>query len=172
MRRILIIGPGGSGKSTLARRIGDCTGLPVVHLDSMYWKEGWVETPKEEWARVVQDLAAREAWVMDGNYGGTLDLRLAVADTVVFLDLPRWVCLWRVVKRRIWFHGRSRPDMCPGCPERLSWAFLKWIWSYPRARRPGILQRLQAAASAKRVIILDSRAAVRRAVEGFCREAA
>ena len=161
MQRVLIIGAGGSGKSTLAMRIGECTGLPVVHLDSLFWKEGWIETPRAEWTRVVQELLSQEAWVMDGNYGGTLDLRLAVADTIIFLDLPRVVCLWRVVKRRLRFHGRSRPDMGSGCPERLTWEFIKWIWRYRRERRPAIVEKLKVVASDKRVIILDSQAAVR-----------
>ncbi len=79
MKRIAIIGPGGAGKSTLARQIGAKTGLPVIHLDAHYWHEGWVETPKEEWAQAVRELAEGEAWVMDGNYGGTMEIRLPAA---------------------------------------------------------------------------------------------
>ena len=160
MRRVLVIGSGGAGKSTLAAEIGAALGLPVLHLDALYWRAGWVPTPEAEWRARVAELVARDAWVMDGNYGGTLDVRLAACDAVVFLDLPRWLCLARVLRRRLRHAGGARPDMAPGCPEQLSWAFVRWIWSYPRRRRPAILRRLAALPPDRRVVVLDSRAAV------------
>jgi adenylate kinase family enzyme len=93
---------------------------------------------------------------MDGNYSGTLDLRLAACDSVIFLDFPRLVCLWRVIRRRIRFRGRSRPDMAHGCPEHLTWEFIRWIWNYPTERRPRILARLSALGNDRRVIVLSS----------------
>ena len=93
---------------------------------------------------------------MDGNYGGTLDLRLGACDTVVFLDLPRSLCLWRVLKRQVRWGGRSRPELPAGCPERFSWEFLKWIWTYPTRRRAGILQRLDRLQPGTTVIRLQS----------------
>jgi hypothetical protein len=80
-----------------AARLAERTGLPLIHLDAMYWRPGWVKTPKDEWSRTVDRLLTRDRWVMDGNYAGTLDRRLAACDTVIFLDLPRTVCLWRAV---------------------------------------------------------------------------
>src|ERR1051326_8693301 len=94
-----------SGKSVLATRIAAQTGLPLIHLDALFWKPGWVETPRDEWRRTVEELVEGDAWVMDGNYGGTLDLRLAACDTVLFLDFPPIVCLCRVLKRRVQFHN-------------------------------------------------------------------
>ena len=93
---------------------------------------------------------------MDGNYGGTLERRLAKCDTVVFLDLPRVVCLARVLKRRLQFRGRARPDMNPGCPERLSWEFLSWIWNYPVQKRPKILARLARLHPGQKSVVLTS----------------
>ena len=167
MRRVLVIGSGGAGKSTFAARLGAATGLPVIHLDACYWRAGWDPMPKDEWTRTVDALAARDAWVMDGNYGGTLERRLAACDTVVFLDLPRLVCLWRVTRRALRYRGRTRPDMAPECPERLTWEFVRWVWDYPRTRRPGILRRLADLAGTKRVVILEST----RDVERFLRAA-
>ena len=161
-----MIGSGGAGKSTFAARLGAVTGLPVVHLDACYWRAGWEPTPKDEWARAVDEIASRDAWIMDGNYGGTMERRLAACDTVVFLDLPRAICLWRVTRRALRYRGRSRPDMAPGCPERLTWEFARWVWDYPRRRRPGILARLDALAGAKRVVVLRST----REVERFLRD--
>lgn len=159
-QRIMIIGAGGAGKSTLARAVGARLGLPVHHLDALHWHAGWVSTPPDAWARAVAALAAEPRWVIDGNYGGTLDVRLAACDTVVFLDLPRLVCLWGAVRRRWRYAGRARPDMAPGCPERLAPEFLWWIWRYPRTRRPGILRRLAALPPGTQVVVLRSRRAV------------
>ena len=170
MRRVLVIGPGGAGKSTLARAIAERVGLPLVHLDACYWRGGWVPTPADEWAATVARLTAGDAWVMDGNYGGTLDARLAACDTAIFLDLPRLVCLWGVVRRWLRYRGRTRPDLAAGCPEQLSWEFVQWIWTYPRRRRPGVLARLRALEGGKRVVILRSRRAVRRFVESLAQE--
>jgi adenylate kinase family enzyme len=167
VQRVLVIGSGGAGKSTLAVRLGERTGLPVVHLDRLYWRPGWVPTPRDEWPRTVAALLARDRWVMDGNYGGTLDQRLRACDTVVFLDLPRAVCAWRVVGRALRFRGRSRPDMGEGCPERVTYEFLRWIWHYPRRARPEVLRKLAALAADKTVVVLRSDAEVERFVGGL-----
>jgi adenylate kinase family enzyme len=156
MERVLVIGSGGSGKTTAAKILAGRLGLPLIHLDALYWRPGWIPTPADEWRRTVAELVARPRWVMDGNYAGTLDTRLASCDTVVFLDLPRRVCLWRIVKRRLRYSGRTRPDVAPGCPERLTWEFVKWVWSYPKRRRAGILDRLSKL-TGRRVIIVSSR---------------
>lgn len=92
----------------------------------------------------MTQLVAGDRWLIDGNYGGTLDLRLAAADAVVFLDTPRLRCLVRIVRRALKHRGRSRDDMTPGCPERLTWEFVRWVWSYPATRRPRILSELKA----------------------------
>ena len=98
MKRILIIGSGGAGKTTLARQLGKLLDLPVVHLDALYWQPGWTETPKQVWNDKIQDLLLQDSWVMDGNYGGTLDQRIVAADTIIFLDISRLTCLFRVIK--------------------------------------------------------------------------
>ena len=167
MQRVLVIGSGGAGKSPFAARLGAATGLPVVHLDAYYWRAGWDPTPADEWTRTVDALAAGDAWVMDGNYGGTLDRRLAACDTVVFLDLPRLLCVWRIVARWLRHLGRTRPDMAPGCPERMTWEFLRWGWHYPRDRRPTVLRKLDALAPPRRAVVLRTRGAV----EAFLRHA-
>lgn len=172
MRRILLIGSGGAGKSTLARTLAERTELPLIHLDALYWRPGWVETPAAEWRGIVAGLLQREAWVMDGNFGSTLDLRLAACDTVIFLDLSPAVCLWRVMKRRLRYRGESRPDMTQGCPERLDLDFLLWIAFYRLRRRKAILGKLVAAAgNGKRAIVLNSDAAVAAFVSALPRPA-
>ncbi|MGF1470710.1 MAG: DNA topology modulation protein [Rubrobacteraceae bacterium] len=166
-RRVLIVGAGGSGKSTLAVRLGELLNLEIVHLDQHYWSAGWKETPREEWEYTVQSLVRRESWVMDGNYGGTMDLRLAAADTVIFLDLSRNLYLRRVLVRRLRYAGRSRPDMPAGCPERLTFEFLKYLWKYPTERRPGVLRKLDSLSPDKTVFVLRSPTEIGQLVSGL-----
>jgi adenylate kinase family enzyme len=160
MRKVLVIGSGGSGKSTFSRRLGALLELEVIHLDSLYWSAGWVEMPKPEWRETVAELLNRSAWIMDGNYSGTLDIRLAACDTVIFLDLSRLVCVWRVLKRAALYRNQRRPDMAEGCPERLNLDFLKWVWGYHKRSRPKIVRLLEA--TSKQVIWLSSPLEVKR----------
>lgn len=154
MKHILVIGSGGAGKSCFAAQLAARTGLPLIHLDAYYWRSGWEALPDTEWIAKVDELLAGEQWIMDGNFGGTLERRLSACDTVVFLDLPMWLCLWRVVRRRIQFHGRARPDMTSGCNERLTVDFLWWIISYPVQRRPALRRRLAQLRPDQQVFVI------------------
>ena len=155
-----MIGPGGAGKSTVANQLGKLLNMQVIHLDKLYWHAGWIETPKSNWRETVAELLGRDAWIMDGNYSGTLDLRLQACDTVIFLDMSRALCIWRVLKRAIMYRNKSRPDMAEGCPERLTVEFLLWIWNYPRKTRPKVVRMLESAVAEKRIIWLRSQADV------------
>lgn len=158
IRRVAIIGSGGAGKTTLARELGAKTGIPVIHLDRLYWSAGWVPTPREGWLERQREVLAQEGWIIDGNYGSTMALRLAAANTIIFLDTPRLRCLWRVLKRRLTYANRTCPDMGEGNPERLTGEFLRFVWNYPK-QRPAILQRL-AQLEDKRVVHLRGDRAV------------
>ena len=167
MRKIAIIGSGGAGKSTLARQLGEKLGIDVIHLDAHFWKPGWTATPDDEWRPLVEELASRDEWIIDGNYGNTLDIRLAAADTVIFLDFSNILCLWRVVKRRIQYHGRTRPDLNAGCPEQIDAEFLRWIWNFPRNSRPRVVAMLEAYAQHARIIHLRSPREAERFIAGI-----
>lgn len=156
VQRIAILGCGGSGKSTLARDLGRTLNLPVVHLDAHFWQPGWIETPRVDWVARVRDLAAADHWIIDGNYSGTFESRLTRADTVVFLDLPRRICLYRIIKRRIQYAGMNRPDMGQGCPEHIDLTFFQWIWNFPRRRRPHVLAALLRLPGSTRIFRLRS----------------
>jgi adenylate kinase family enzyme len=155
MKKIAVIGSGGSGKSTLSRKLGDLLNLPVYHLDALNWKPGWVPTPREEWDTLQKELIKQDEWIIDGNYNRTLDIRLEEADTVIFFDLSRWVTMYRIFKRRLMYHGKTRPDLDEGCPERLDWQFIRWVWNFRRDQRPKIVEKLQKYSATKRIILLQ-----------------
>lgn len=167
MKKVLVIGSGGAGKSTFARRLGELLDIEVIHLDALYWHPGWIETPKAAWAERVAELVNRDAWIMDGNYSGTFDIRLKACDTLIFLDMPRLVCLWRVLKRFLSYRNRSRPDMAAGCPEKLSREFILWVWNYPKTRRPKILKWMRENSESKKVVRLRSPAEAQKYLDGL-----
>jgi len=149
--RILILGSSGSGKSTFARLLAEQLGSELIHLDSHYWRPNWVAISPDEWDQLLRELVERDSWVMDGNYSKSLDLRLAYADTVIFLDYHRLLCLWRCVGRYLRYRGRVRPELAPGCYEKLDWEFITWIWNYPRRSRPQVWAALERHAGEKRI---------------------
>ena len=159
---MLVIGSGGAGKSTVAIKLGQLLGLEVLHLDKFFWRSGWVETPSEEWRATVTELVNRDSWIIDGNYGGTLDLRVQRCDTIVFLDMPRLLCVWRIVKRNLQYRGGGRPDMAEGCHEKLDPEFVSWVWNYSRRTRPKVVELIRTHADGKRVVWLRSNADVKR----------
>ena len=141
MRRIVIVGCPGSGKSTLARALCARLGLPVIHLDALFWGPSWTPGATKDFRAKVAEAVAGEAWVCDGGYSSTYDLRLPRADLVIWLDRPWWLCLWRVLVRWLTHIGRTRADMAPDCPEKVDGEFVLYIWNWRRRNRP----ELQAA---------------------------
>ena len=130
MQRVLVIGISGAGKSTFSRALAARTGLPLIHLDQHFHQPGWTMPPRAVWRATVADLTQREAWVMDGNYGSTFDLRMPRADTLIWFEHPRLRCIRRALSRVIVYRGQVRPDMAPGCPERLDLEFIRYIWNF------------------------------------------
>jgi adenylate kinase family enzyme len=156
MRRVLVLGCSGSGKSTFARALGARARLPVVHLDQLYWRPGWVPAPRAEFEAAVAEAAAGERWVMDGNNASTFGLRVPRADAIVWFRRSRALCLWRVARRVAGSYGRVRPDMAPGCPERLDLEFLRYIWTFEALQVPKIEAGLVRHGGAGRVTMIRS----------------
>ena len=154
-KQIIIIGSSGGGKSTLAGQLGGFTGLPVIHLDKEYWNSGWVETPNDIWQEKVKELLKGEQWIIDGNYAGTMKMRAEAADTIIYLDFNRFICLYRVLKRRIQNQGKTRPDMCEGCKEKIDLEFIRWVWTFPKKKAK--IVELLASLEGKNIIVLKSK---------------
>lgn len=135
MERIIIIGCSGAGKSTLALALKEKLGLPVVHLDQLWWREGWQHVTREEFDVRLDIALGMDRWIIDGNYSRTMEARLAKCDTIIYLDFNRWECLLGMCQRVLGNYGRVRPDMAGGCPERFDWDFVKWIWNFNAQNR-------------------------------------
>ncbi len=151
MKKILIIGCPGSGKSTFARQLRDCLGLPLCHLDLLYWNADRTTVSKEEFLRRLSDVLAQESWIIDGNFSNTMEMRMAACDTVFFLDYPTDVCLAGVRERR----GKPRPDL-PWQEEEEDREFMEFIRTFGEERRPRILALLEQF-SDREIIHLTSR---------------
>ena len=158
MQRVLIIGCGGSGKSTLARQLGEITGLPVVHLDKLFWKPGWVSLSKEEFDVLHREAIAQDRWIIDGNFDRTIPERLERCDTVIYLDFSRMACLMGVIKRILTTYGKVRPDMGVGCPERVDLEFLKWVWNFNRNKRERNYRLLNESEGIETIVLKNRRA--------------
>ena len=171
MERVVVLGPAGGGKTELATGISSRTGLPVVHLDVLFWREGWTPAPRDEALRELAAASSRDRWILDGNFldeaAGVQDSRFARADTVIFLDLPRRTCLWRVLKRFVPDRGRSRPALPEGCREGIDLATLRWIWRYPSVDRPRVLALLERLDERVEVHHLRSCSDVRRFLDAL-----
>jgi adenylate kinase family enzyme len=170
VKRVAVVGCGGSGKTTLARELGARLGIEVVHLDGLYYRADWSTTPPEEWKAVQRRLVAQPSWIIEGNYGSTMPDRVAAADTIIYLDLSTGVCLWSVLRRRLKFRGRSRPDL--GVYDRINWQFIRFILSFRRTRRPLILAQIdEHKQPGSTVVRLMSRRAANQFVRGAMADA-
>ena len=166
-KRIMIMGSSGSGKSTIATKLGELLNLPVVHLDKLRFLPGWEAISATDLEQKVKAAADQGEWIIDGNHLETRDYRLERADTVVFLDFSRYICLLRTIKRRVKWHGKSRPSVAEGCPEKLDGELVKLIiWSYPKSWRKDTIKWLAKVEPPKQVYHLKGN----KAVKHFLRE--
>lgn len=161
-KRILIIGSSGAGKSSFSKRLSDKWDLPVIHLDALFWKEGWIPTSKQEFREKIQEKLKQDKWIIDGNFDSTLEWRSSYADLIVFLDFSRVICTYRVLKRAWIYRGKTRPDMGLGCEDKVDFEFARRVWNFPKNVRPHTLQILGNLKNADICILRNPKE-----VEGF-----
>lgn len=161
MERVLIIGSNGAGKSTFSYALADKTGLPLVHLDKLYWRGNWKVTPEKKFYQLVLREAQKPRWIIEGNNLCTLGDRLDYADTVFWFEFPPWLCLFRILKREWTYRGRVRPDMPDQCVSKLELSFLKSAWNFNYDKHDLIKLFLEVHASVQVIHFTSPRQAKR-----------
>ncbi len=167
MDRIAIIGSAGSGKSTLALQIAKLIDLPLHHLDCLFWKHGWVETPKPEFYLQLEEVVKKKQWIIDGNYSRTINARIEAADLIIFLDFSKYLCVFRALKRSLLHRNKIRPDITEGCKEKFDMEFYKWIWDFPNRNREKIVLALSKLQDKKKIFVFKHPKELKKWVEKF-----
>ena len=155
MKRIVIIGSSGAGKSTLARKLGPMLKTKVFHLDRFFWQRRWKRETSDTRIDILQDLVREKQWIIEGTYLSSSELHLNAADTIIFLDIPPLLCLWRLMKRHREYYGRSRRDIPKGCTDKLMLLLILRVLAFPLHDRRTIKQKLRSYKS-KQIIWLRS----------------
>lgn len=159
MQRVLVMGSSGSGKSTFARRLSDITGIPVVSLDALYWKPGWVASDNADFGQRVAEVMRQPRWIMDGNFTrhGAGEARRDASDTAIWFDLPRRTCMLGILMRIAGSYGRVRPEMADDCPERIDLEFFRYVWTYRQQQRPKLLVYFQSLRADQSMVCFTAR---------------
>lgn len=151
MKKIIVIGCPGSGKSTFSKALQKITGIPLFHLDMMFWNTDKTTVEKSVFLDRLSKVLEKSEWIIDGNYGSTMELRIKECDTVVFLDYPLDVCLSGVRERR----GKARSDM-PWVEYDEDAEFIEFIKNYNLENRPQVMALLKKY-SYKNIFIFTNR---------------
>jgi len=151
MKKVIVIGCPGSGKSTVSRALHNKTGIPLYHLDMMYWNANKTTVEKSVFLERLSAVLEKDEWIIDGNYGSTKELRMVACDTVIFLDYPLEICLDGIKERR----GKPRSDM-PWIETEEDAEFIEFIKNYEEQQKPKVLELLKKH-SDKNIIIFKSR---------------
>ena len=165
--RIMIVGCSGGGKSTLSRRLSGLLGLRHVSMDrEFFWLPGWVKRAKAEERALITDVVNGEGWLMDGTGPSTFDIRVPRAQFIIWVRMPRWICLWGICKRAYFHLGKTRPDMAPGCREQLpDREFLTYIWTFEQRFAPLVIAGIDRYGPDIPVLQLKSRQEVSRLLD-------
>lgn len=169
MDRIVIFGFSGGGKSTLARKMGEILGIEPLHFDAIHWLPNWVESTVEYKQEKVKPVLERDRWIIEGNYRKIYwQERLILADTIIFVDVNRFTCLWQAWQRSRIYKGKTRPDMGEGCIEKFDLEFAKWVLFKGRKKRKKYLETMEFLKSkGKDTYILKSRKDINKFLEGL-----
>ena len=151
MKKVIVIGCPGSGKSTVSRALHNKTGIPLYHLDMMYWNADKTTVEKSVFLERLSTVLEKDKWIIDGNYGSTMELRMAACDTVIFLDYPLDVCLDGIRERR----GKPRSDM-PWIETEEDAEFIEFIKNYNEQQKPKVLELLEKY-SDQNIVVFKSR---------------
>lgn len=166
-RRIIVFGCSGGGKSTLSQKLSRVLGLRYVSMDrEVFWLSGWAPRPRPQQRQLITEIVAEDHWIIDGNNPKSLDLRLPRADMVLWVRIPRWLCLWSIVKRGFAYRGMTRPDMAPGCLEQMpDRQFLSYVWNFERDDVPEFIEGIRLHGPSVPIFQLRSRTEMSRLLQ-------
>lgn len=156
MKRIIVIGNCGSGKSTFAEKLSQMTGIPLTHLDQLYWKPNWVASDHDEFDEKIQKIITTDSWILDGNYTRSAHTRIEKSDTVFFFDFPVWKSLFRVVKRSIFGYGKVQKGAAEECNENYDLKFYLYVLRFKQHSRPLIVKAIEACTDQLDVVVFKN----------------
>jgi adenylate kinase family enzyme len=147
-QKIAVVGIGGSGKSVFARKLAEQTGLPLFHMDALFWKGNWQAVPEAEYIEAQRKLLAEnDHWIIEGYVDEVLADRLRDADLIIYLDYSGFRCFWRIIRRWLKHRRESRPELPKKALEKLNWKFFRVVLT--RGERPGIEKALSSVERSK-----------------------
>ena len=161
MKKVIIIGCCGSGKSTFARQLHACTGIPLFHLDQLNWNVDKTTVEKAVFLQRVRDVIQSDSWIIDGNYGSSMEMRMQACDTVFFLDYPVDVCIKGIYERV----GKVRTDM-PWVEDEIDEDLIEFVKNYEKEDRPEVYELLKKY-NGKDIHIFHSRVDANQFLESF-----
>ncbi len=164
--KIAIIGNPGSGKSNLGLRLHKLLNIPLYHLDQYQWKPGWQKIDSGEFEKIHNQLCDKSEWIIEGCATRFFEYRIKQADVVIFLDMPRFLCLYRVFKRAFTHFGYEYFSSAKGCPERYpDISFLRYIWNFSRKQRPIIKELMDTYGNQKQIFVVKNETELQSLIE-------
>lgn len=155
--KIAIIGNPGSGKSTLALKLHKILHIPLYHLDQYFWKPRWQRPDRTEFAKIHYELCDKDEWIIEGMAARHFDYRAEKADIIIFLNIPLWLCLYRIFKRAITCYGQIRDSSAKECPERIpDFEFLSYVWNFNRKYKPIVETLLDKYKDQKKIFVIKN----------------
>jgi len=166
--KIAIVGSPGSGKSTLAETLHKILDLPLYHLDQYFWQPEWQRPDRQAFAKTHHKLCDKNEWIIEGMATRHFDYRIQKAYIVIFLDIPLWLCLYRVFKRALTSFGKVRKSSAQECPERMpDREFLTYIWNFYKKKRPEIVKLLQQYKNQKKIFVIKNKTELDKLIKKF-----
>ena len=166
IKRIAIVGNAGSGKTTLSTKLAAKLNLALYHLDRYFWKPNWQEPDRSEFIKIHDRLCDKEEWIIEGISTKTASYRFERADMIVFLDVPRMICLWRIFKRMI--QNWNKEICAPGCRERgPTRKFLSFVWNFDKNRKPTILDMIRKYKEDKKIYVISNQSDITKLLSSF-----
>lgn len=165
MQKIWITGSSGSGKTTLANILGTKLNIPVHYNDKIFWQDNWQERPKNEQIEITKKLLEKDKWIYEGNRFSDCkeDGRYKKCDTIIFLNINRFICLYRFLRRYFKYRGTVRPDITDGCIEKIDVEIIKYIiFDFPTKNNKRQELFTEAIKDKKNVVILNGEKSVKK----------